>query len=143
MQYSPASLQVDLGAANTATSCTTYVGNSSAAASVDEFLNLVHFCPLESIGVLPEKPYVFSSFSNAPTAAQFYADVVVKRSSLHGRELKIGWGKPSPEPSRVTLAIQQSNTSQNVYLGGLDENTTEEQFRNDLSGFGLIARSRS
>ena len=75
---------------------------------------------------------------DAPTSAQFYADAVVKKLSLHGQELKIGWGKPSPVPSQVTLAIQQSNASRNVYLGGLDENTTEEQLRDDLSRFGLI-----
>lgn len=78
------------------------------------------------------------SFLDAPTAAQFYADAVVKKLSLHGQELKIGWGKPSPVPSQVTLAIQQSNASRNVYLGGLDENMTEEQLRDDLSRFGLI-----
>ena len=27
-----------------------------------------------------------------------------------------------------------------MYLGGLDENTTEEQLRNDVSGFGLIGQ---
>ena len=132
MQYSPASLQVALGATNTATSRTVYVENLSPAASVDKLLNFVHFGPLELINVLAEKPCVFSSFLNVSTAAQSYADAVVKRLSLHGQELKIGWGKPSPEPSRVTLAIQQSNTSRNVYLGGLDENMMEEQFRNDL-----------
>lgn len=137
-QYSPASLQVALGATNTATSRTVYVGNLPATASVDELLNLVHFGPLESIRVLPEKSCVFLSFLDTPTAAQFYADAVVKKLSLHGQELKIGWGKPSPVPSQVTLAIQQSNASRNVYLGGLDENTTEEQLRDDLSRFGLI-----
>ncbi|KAF9783915.1 hypothetical protein BJ322DRAFT_1007701 [Thelephora terrestris] len=137
-QYSPASLQVALGATNTATSRTVYVGNLPATASVDELLNLVHFGPLESIRVLPEKSCVFLSFLDSSTAAQFYADAVVKKLSLHGQELKIGWGKPSPVPSQVTLAIQQSNASRNVYLGGLDENTTEEQLRDDLSRFGLI-----
>lgn len=137
-QYSPASLQVALGATNTATSRTVYVGNLPATASVDELLNLVHFGPLESIRVLPEKSCVFLSFLDAPTSAQFYADAVVKKLSLHGQELKIGWGKPSPVPSQVALAIQQSNASRNVYLGGLDENTTEEQLRDDLSRFGLI-----
>ena len=88
--------------------------------------------------MLPEKSCVFLSFLDAPTSAQFYADAVVKKLSLHGQELKIGWGKPSPVPSQVTLAIQQSNASRNVYLGGLDENTTEEQLRDDLSRFGLI-----
>lgn len=115
-----------------------YVGNLPATASVDELLNLVHFGPLESIRVLPEKSCVFLSFLDAQIAAQFYADAIVKKLSLHGQELKIGWGKPSPVPSQVTLAIQQSNASRNVYLGGLDENTTEEQLRDDLSRFGLI-----
>ena len=118
-QYFPASLQVALGATNTATSRTVYVGNLTATASVDELLNLVHFGPLESIRVLPEKSCVFLSFLDASTAAQFYADAVVKKLSLHGQELKIGWGKPSPVPSQVTLTIQQSNASRNVYLGGL------------------------
>jgi hypothetical protein len=40
-------------------------------------------------------------------------------------------------PSQVALAISQSNASRNVYLGGLDEGTTEEQLRDDLS-LGLI-----
>jgi RNA recognition motif-containing protein len=137
-QYSPASLQVALGTPNNVTSRTVYVGNLPATASVDELLNLVHFGPLESIRVLPEKSCVFLSFLDGPTAAQFYADAVVKKLSLHGQELKIGWGKQSPVPSQVTLAIQQSNASRNVYLGGLDENTTEEQLRDDLSRFGLI-----
>lgn len=57
---------------------------------------------------------------------------------LHGQELKIGWGKPSPVPAQVALAISQSNASRNVYLGGLDESVTEEQLRDDLSRFGLI-----
>ncbi|KIM50953.1 hypothetical protein SCLCIDRAFT_33857 [Scleroderma citrinum Foug A] len=96
-----------------------YVGNLPATASVDELLNLVHFGPLESIRVLPEKLCIF-------------------KLSLHGQELKIGWGKPSPVSTQVQLAIQQSNTSRNVYLGGLDECTTEEQLRDDLSWFGLI-----
>jgi hypothetical protein len=55
---------------------------------------------------------------------------------VYGQELKVGWGKPSPVPSQVALAINQSNISRNVYLE-LDEGTTEEQLRDDLS-LGLI-----
>lgn len=114
------------------------MGNLPATASVDELLNLVHFGPLESIRVLPEKSCVFLSFLDGATAAAFHADALIKKLSLHGQELKIGWGKPSPVPSQVALAIQQSNASRNVYLGGLDEVTTEEALRDDLSRFGLI-----
>ncbi|QRV84296.1 RNA recognition motif protein [Ceratobasidium sp. AG-Ba] len=117
---------------------TVYVGNLPADASVDELLNLVRFGPLESVRVLPEKSCVFISFLDGATAAAFHADASVKKLALHGQELKIGWGKPSPVPSQVMLSIQQSNASRNVYLGGLDENTTEEQLRDDLSRFGLI-----
>ncbi|KAL4249239.1 RRM domain-containing protein [Abortiporus biennis] len=135
--YSPAALSA-LAAQGGAQGRTVYVGNLPATASVDELLNLVHFGPLESIRVLPEKSCVFLSFLDAATAAAFHADALIKKLSLHGQELKIGWGKPSPVPSQVALAIQQSNASRNVYLGGLDENITEEQLRDDLSRFGLI-----
>ena len=127
-----------MNAQNNATGRTVYVGNLPATASVDELLNLVHFGPLESIRVLPEKSCVFLSFLDGATAAAFHADALIKKLSLHGQELKIGWGKPSSVPSQVALAIQQSNASRNVYLGGLDENVTEEQLRDDLSRFGLI-----
>ncbi|THH23055.1 hypothetical protein EUX98_g8122 [Antrodiella citrinella] len=136
--YSPAALSAVMNAQNNATGRTVYVGNLPATASVDELLNLVHFGPLESIRVLPEKSCVFLSFLDGSTAAAFHADALIKKLALHGQELKIGWGKPSPVPSQVALAIQQSNASRNVYLGGLDENVTEEQLRDDLSRFGLI-----
>jgi len=136
--YSPAAISAALSAQNNATGRTVYVGNLPATASVDELLNLVHFGPLESIRVLPEKSCVFLSFLDGATAAAFHADALIKKLALHGQELKIGWGKPSAVPSQVALAIQQSNASRNVYLGGLDENMTEEQLRDDLSRFGLI-----
>ncbi|EIN06422.1 hypothetical protein PUNSTDRAFT_53883 [Punctularia strigosozonata HHB-11173 SS5] len=121
-----------------ATNRTVYVGNLPPTASVDELLNLVHFGPLENIRVLPEKSCVFLSFLDGATAAAFHADATIKKLALHGQELKIGWGKPSPVPQQVALAISQSNASRNVYLGGLDEAMTEEQLRDDLSRFGLI-----
>ncbi|KAH9855891.1 hypothetical protein C2E23DRAFT_882655 [Lenzites betulinus] len=136
--YSPAAITAALSAQSNTTARTVYVGNLPATASVDELLNLVHFGPLESIRVLPEKSCVFLSFLDGSTAAAFHADALIKKLSLHGQELKIGWGKPSPVPSQVALAIQQSNASRNVYLGGLDETMTEEQLRDDLSRFGLI-----
>ena len=136
--YSPVALTAAMNASNNATGRTVYVGNLPPTASVDELLNLVHFGPLESIRVLPEKSCVFLSFLDGATAAAFHADATVKKLSLHGQELKIGWGKPSPVPAQVALAISQSNASRNVYLGGLDENMTEEQLRDELSRFGLI-----
>ncbi|KAH9959084.1 hypothetical protein BC827DRAFT_1215926 [Russula dissimulans] len=78
----------------------------------------------------------------APSSRSVYSPkryATIKKPSLHGQELKIGWAKPSPVSSEVALAIiSQSSAGRNVYLGGLDEDTTEEQLRDDLSRFGLI-----
>ncbi|KAF7323996.1 RNA-binding protein nrd1 [Mycena kentingensis (nom. inval.)] len=138
--YNPAALSGLLSATATAPTPgrTVYIGNLPPSASVDELLNLVHFGPLESIRVLPEKSCVFLSFLDASTAAAFFADATLRKLTLHAQELKIGWGKPSPVPAQVMQAIAQSGASRNVYLGGLDENMTEEQLRDELSKFGLI-----
>lgn len=125
-------------AANNQTGRTVYVGNLPADASVDELLNLVRFGPIESVRLLPEKSCVFISFLDGSTAAAFHADASVKKLALHGQELKIGWGKPSNVPAQVAQAITQHQATRNVYLGGLDDETTEQTLRDDLSRFGPI-----
>ncbi|KDN38389.1 hypothetical protein K437DRAFT_228630 [Tilletiaria anomala UBC 951] len=117
---------------------TVYVGNLPADASVDELLSLVKFGPIENVRVLPEKNCAFISFLEGATAAAFHADASVKKFTLHSNELKIGWGKPSPCPAQVILAVQQHQATRNVYLGSLDDDTTEESLRDDLSRFGPI-----
>lgn len=117
---------------------TVYVGNLPSNASVDELLNLVKFGPIEHVRVLPEKNCAFISFLSGQVAAAFHADSSVRHISLHGNELKIGWGKPSVPPSGVVMAVQQHQASRNVYIGQLDETTTEQDLRNDLSRFGPI-----
>ncbi|KAL0568537.1 hypothetical protein V5O48_013444 [Marasmius crinis-equi] len=127
---------------------TIYIGSLPSTASVDELLNLVHFGPIESIRVLPEKSCVFLSFLEAQTAAAFHADSTLRKLTLHGQELKIGWGKPSAVPQQVVVAVQQQGASRNVYLGGLNSGAngengaptewTEEGLRDELGRFGLI-----
>ena len=74
---------------------------------------------------------VFSCLG-AFAVAQSCADAVVKKLSWSGQEL----GKTFP--TQVTSVIQQSNAGRDVYLGGLDEDTTKGQLRDDLSRSGLI-----
>jgi hypothetical protein len=62
----------------------------------------------------------------------------VKKLTLHGQELKIGWGKPSTVPSQVVQAIALAKATRNVYLGGLDDSLTESELRDDLCRFGPI-----
>ncbi|KAN0062735.1 hypothetical protein ACQY0O_004930 [Thecaphora frezii] len=117
---------------------TVYVGNLPADASVDELLNLVKFGPIEMVRLLPEKNCAFISFLDGATATAFHADACVKKVSLHSQELKIGWGKASPCPPTVMMAVQQSQATRNVYLGQLDDDVTEESLRDDLARFGPI-----
>ncbi|CAO1616968.1 unnamed protein product [Parajaminaea phylloscopi] len=118
---------------------TVYVGNLPAEASVDELFNQVKFGPIENVRVLPEKNCAFISFLDGATAASFHADASVKKLSLHGQELKIGWGRPSAVPTAVLMAVQQNQATRNVYVQlGQDDKTTEETLRDDLSRFGPI-----
>lgn len=121
-----------------ATGRTVYVGNLPAEASVDELLSQVKFGPIENVRILPEKNCAFISFLDGNMAAAFHADASVKKMSLHNQELKIGWGKPSACPTPILMAVQQNQATRNVYLGQLDDETTEQTLRDDLSRFGPI-----
>ncbi|WFD34917.1 hypothetical protein MCUN1_001763 [Malassezia cuniculi] len=117
---------------------TVYIGNIPPKTSASELLNMVKFGPVESLRMLPDKNCAFVSFLNAQVAAAFHADMTVKRVSLNDHELKIGWGKPSVTPPAVLMAVQNNNASRNVYIGGIDDDMTEDSIRLDLSHFGEI-----
>ena len=117
---------------------TVYIGNMPPEASAEELLDLVHYGPIENVRLLPEKACAFISFLCGQVAAAFHADSSVRRISLHNRELKIGWGKPSVPPPAIVYAVQHQQASRNVYFGQLDEHVTEETLRSSLSKFGPI-----
>ena len=150
--YGPAAAAAAVAAAGNKTGRTVYVGNlpggqlfsddlhglKHSDASVDELLNLVRFGPIERIHLVPEKSCVFVSFLDGSTAAAFHADANVKKLALKGQELRIGWGQASHVPTTVMAAVQKAQATRNVFLGNLDDATTEETLRDDLSKFGPI-----
>ncbi|KAG4304075.1 hypothetical protein PORY_002439 [Pneumocystis oryctolagi] len=111
---------------------TVYIGNIPSEITVNEILSQVKTGPIESVRLLPDKNCAFISFLDPSPAALFYEDAIMKKLSFHGKEAKIGWGKPSSVSSTVMLAVQQSGATRNVYLGNLPENITEEEIREDL-----------
>ncbi|BGP44685.1 hypothetical protein JCM10450v2_000499 [Rhodotorula kratochvilovae] len=127
-----------MGATQTPSTRTVYVGNLPSDASVDELLSQVRFGPIESIRILPEKSCAFISFLDPTTAAAFHSDALMRKIRLHDHDLKIGWGKPSAVSANVLAAVQQSGATRNVYIGNLDELVTEQTLRDDLSRFGPI-----
>jgi len=122
----------------TGTSRTVYLGNIPADTSAEEILNHVRSGQIESVRLLPEKNCAFISFLDSSSATHFHSDAILKKLSIKGHDIKIGWGKPSQVPTSVVLAVQQSGASRNVYLGNLPEDISEQEIREDLSKFGPI-----
>ncbi len=120
------------------TSRTVYLGNIPPETPAEEILSHVRSGQIESVRLLPDKNCAFISFMDGSSATHFHSDAILKKLSIKGQDIKIGWGKPSPVPTSVALAVQQSGASRNVYLGNLPEEITEAEIREDLGKFGPI-----
>jgi RNA recognition motif-containing protein len=120
------------------TSRTVYLGNIPPETSAEEILGHVRSGQIESVRLLPDKNCAFISFLDGSSATHFHSDAILKKLSIRGQDIKVGWGKPSQVPTSVALAVQQSGASRNVYLGNLEEHVTEDELRDDLSKFGPI-----
>jgi RNA recognition motif-containing protein len=120
------------------TSRTVYLGNIPPETSAEEILGHVRSGQIESVRLLPDKNCAFISFLDGSSATHFHSDAILKKLSIRGQDIKVGWGKPSQVPTSVALAVQQSGASRNVYLGNLEESVTEEELKEDLSKFGPI-----
>ncbi|KAF3916084.1 hypothetical protein ABW20_dc0102512 [Dactylellina cionopaga] len=120
------------------TSRTVYLGNIPDETSAEEILGHVRSGPIESVRLLPDKNCAFISFLDGSSATHFHSDAILKKLSIKGQDIKIGWGKPSQVPTSVALAVQQSGASRNVYLGNLPEDISDEELRTELGKFGPI-----
>jgi RNA recognition motif-containing protein len=120
------------------TSRTVYLGNVPGDTTAEELLSHVRSGPIESVRMLLDKNCAFISFLDSSSATHFHSDAILKKLSIKGQDIKIGWGKPSQVPSSVQLAVQQSGASRNVYVGNLPDDITEQEVRDDLSKFGPI-----
>ncbi|MCJ1235317.1 hypothetical protein MMC14_003285 [Varicellaria rhodocarpa] len=120
------------------TSRTVYLGNIPPETSAEEILGHVRSGQIESVRLLPDKNCAFISFLDGSSATHFHSDAILKKLSIRGQDIKIGWGKPSQVPTSTALAVQQSGASRNVYLGNLSEDVSEAELREDLGKFGPI-----
>jgi len=134
----PGYQQAAVASVTNSTGRTVYLGNIPAEVPVDEILNQVKVGPIESVRILPDKSCAFISFMDGTAAAAFYHDASTRKIMIHGQDLKVGWGKPSPVPSQVQMAVSSQNATRNVYLGNLDDSITEAVLREDLGKFGVI-----
>ncbi|KAL9137636.1 MAG: hypothetical protein Q9175_001155 [Cornicularia normoerica] len=121
-----------------ATSRTVYLGNIPPETSAEEILGHVRSGQIESVRLLPDKNCSFISFLDGSSATHFHSDAILKKLAIRGQDIKVGWGKPAQVPTSVSVAVQQSGASRNVYLGNLPETVTEAELRDDLGKFGPI-----
>ena len=126
------------GAYGANTSRTVYLGNIPADTSPEEILGHVRSGAIESVRLLSDKNCAFISFLEGSSAVHFHSDAILKKLSIKGQDIKIGWGKPSAVPQSVLTAVHQAGASRNVYLGNLPSETTEEELREELGKFGPI-----
>lgn len=117
---------------------TVYLGNIPPETSAEEILGHVRSGQIESVRLLPDKNCAFISFLDGSSATHFHSDAILKKLSIRGQDIKVGWGKPSQVPTSVALAVQQYSASRNVYLGNIPEEVTEDELREDLGKFGPI-----
>ena len=121
-----------------ASSRTVYLGNIPPETSAEEILGHVRSGQIESVRLLPDKNCAFISFLDGSSATHFHSDAILKKLAIRGQDIKVGWGKPAQVPTSVSVAVQQSGASRNVYLGNLPETVTEAELREDLGKFGPI-----
>lgn len=137
MQMNPGS-PVAMSPVVSGSSRTVYLGNIPQDTPAEEILGHVRSGQIESVRLLPDKNCAFISFLDASSATHFHSDAILKKLCIKGQDIKVGWGKPSQVPTSVSLAVQQSGASRNVYLGNLPEEIAEEEIREDLGKFGAI-----
>lgn len=121
-----------------ASSRTVYLGNIPPDTSAEEILGHVRSGQIESVRLLPDKNCAFISFLDGSSATHFHSDAILKKLAISSQDIKVGWGKPAQVPTSVSVAVQQSGASRNVYLGNLPETVTEAELRDDLGKFGPI-----
>lgn len=138
MQMQMPTSPIQSQAVTAGTSRTVYLGNIPPETSAEEILGHVRSGQIESVRLLPDKNCAFISFLDGASATHFHSDAILKKLSIRGQDIKVGWGKPSQVPTSVALAVQQSGASRNVYLGNLSEDVTEDELREDLGKFGPI-----
>ncbi|KAF5102083.1 hypothetical protein D0Z00_000543 [Geotrichum galactomycetum] len=129
----------------TALNRTIYVGNLPPDTTAEQVLNLVHSGVVESFKLFPDKNFAFISFLSEISAIHFFATAKLHHLSLNNNHLKINWGKQSPIPLQVSLAVTKDKATRNVYFGNIPKSKgiNIPELRQTLeSRFGLIENIR-
>lgn len=134
--YPPADPLASRGAFAGPVPRTVYIGGIDATTTAAELCEYIKGGMLDNIKVMPEKNCAFVTFVY-PEGAQLFFEFASQGFLLKGRQVKVGWGKPSNIPQEILNAAQRG-ASRNVYLGSLDDSVTSQRLYDDLSFYGVI-----
>jgi len=92
---------------------------------------------IESVKLLgPPKNCAFVRFVELDSAIQAHA--AMQGATIHGQNIKVGWGKPEPTP-RPDIGPPPCR---NLWLGNIAPEVNEEQIRQSFAQFGKIEKIR-
>jgi len=117
---------------------TVYLGGFGPDITIKDICDVIRGGILQEIKYKSEGNCAFVTFVDPNTATSFYNKVSCEGIIIKGKRInKVGWGKHPTLSQYLSTAIQNGAT-RNVYIGQLEDGTTEEKLRNDFSEFGDI-----
>jgi len=117
---------------------TVYLGGFGPDITIKDICDVIRGGILQEIKYKSEGNCAFVTFVDPNTATSFYNRVSCEGIIIKGKRItKVGWGKHPTLSQHLSTAIQNGAT-RNVYVGQLENGTTEEKLRKDFSEFGDI-----
>jgi len=117
---------------------TVYLGGFGPDITIKDICDVIRGGILQEIKYKSEGNCAFVTFVDPNTATSFYNKVSCEGIIIKGKRItKVGWGKHPTLSQHLSTSIQNGAT-RNVYIGQLEEGTTEEKLRKDFSEFGDI-----
>ncbi|ORX45806.1 hypothetical protein BCR36DRAFT_332819 [Piromyces finnis] len=117
---------------------TVYLGGFGPDITIKDICDVIRGGILQEIKYKSEGNCAFVTFVDPNTATSFYNKVSCEGIIIKGKRItKVGWGKHPTLSQHLSTAIQNGAT-RNVYIGQLEDGTTEEKLRKDFSEFGDI-----
>merc|ERR1712130_368765 len=120
---------------------TIYLGGFTEELTLRDLCDTVRGGLLDNVKSLPEKKCAFVTFIDPRSANMFFQRAQLSNGEfvVKGKRLKVGWGKSRKLSPDICEAIHRGAT-RNVFLGNIDETTTEERLSEDLAQFGTIEK---
>lgn len=115
---------------------TVYLGNLPRELPAHELMDYVRLGAVESVRILDDKNCAFVLFVEPNAAMLFHLDAVLKRLTIRGQNVRIGWGRHCEIDPAVARALAEGAT-RNVFVGSVGK-TTAAQLAADVARFGPV-----